>query len=320
MRTISLQSIYKFLTLITLLFLSGCNEYKKSTLTIGSNVWPGYEPLYLAAKTDPDKTNFYKMVEFPSSSEVLRAFQNGSLDIAATTLDEAILLQSQGIDVKIILVLDISMGADVLLARPEIPSKTNLKGKKIGVEYTALGAYMLARYLELNHLAVTDITLVPVDVDQHELYFNQKKIDAIITFEPIRSRLYKKGARLVFSSAEIPGEIVDVLISRGEIWRNNKRKIRKITELWYETLDQINTDFEKLAPVMNERLNLTTDELRTAFQEIALADRSKNEKLLTGGHPQLVNTIQKVHLIMKVNKLLSETHKVDPNSMIDIYR
>ncbi|MGB5468727.1 MAG: nitrate/sulfonate/bicarbonate ABC transporter, partial [Sedimenticolaceae bacterium] len=58
-------------------------------LRIGTNVWPGYEPLYLAAERENWKSKLdIRMVEYPSATEVIRAFRNRALEGAALTLDE----------------------------------------------------------------------------------------------------------------------------------------------------------------------------------------------------------------------------------------
>jgi NitT/TauT family transport system substrate-binding protein len=59
-------------------------------------------------------------LELLSNSDSLQALAAGTVDGAGLTLDEAIGARAAGLDMKIVLVFDISTGADVLLARPEI--------------------------------------------------------------------------------------------------------------------------------------------------------------------------------------------------------
>nr|WP_254446599.1 hypothetical protein [Dolichospermum sp. UHCC 0259] len=50
--------------------------------------------------------------------------------------------------------MDISHGADVILGKPEIKDMKALKGKKVGVESSSLGAFFIARALEKNGMSV----------------------------------------------------------------------------------------------------------------------------------------------------------------------
>ncbi|WP_254517510.1 ABC transporter substrate-binding protein, partial [Salmonella enterica] len=67
----------------------------------------------------------------------------GRLEAAALTLDEVLLGRNQGLDLRVILVLDISTGADVVVAAPHVHSLADLKGRRIGFEEGATGALMM---------------------------------------------------------------------------------------------------------------------------------------------------------------------------------
>ena len=106
-------------------------------LAVGTNVWPGYEPLYLARNLGYYNDSI-RLVEYSSATEVLRAIRNKLIDVATLTLDEVLLLRQSGVDVRSVLVTDISNGGDVIVARPGIETLADLKGRKVGVESTAL--------------------------------------------------------------------------------------------------------------------------------------------------------------------------------------
>ena len=153
-----------------------------------------------------------RLVEYPSATGVLRAFRNKALEAAALTLDEALMLLEASLPVRVVTVLDISHGGDVILAHPEIETFGDLRGRRVGVEGGALGAYVLSRALQVHALTPADITIVQMDASEHEHGFADGAVDAVVTFEPMRTRLRAQGARQIFSSVEIPGEIVDVLV------------------------------------------------------------------------------------------------------------
>ena len=65
----------------------------ESPILLGTNVWPGYEPLYLARSLGYWDDSSVKLVEYSSASQVIRAFRNDAIHIAALTLDEVLLLK-----------------------------------------------------------------------------------------------------------------------------------------------------------------------------------------------------------------------------------
>jgi NitT/TauT family transport system substrate-binding protein len=96
---------------------SRCMRDPETALRIGTNVWIGSEPLYLArelGKLDPASV---QLVEYPSASEVLRAFRNQAIDGMVISLDELFGLAADGLQPTIIAVIDVSHGADAVVGR-----------------------------------------------------------------------------------------------------------------------------------------------------------------------------------------------------------
>ena len=142
--------------------------------------------------------------------------RTGRLDMAGLTLDEALTLVQEGIPIKVIWVLDISQGADALVARYGVAGLADLRGRKVGVEQTAVGAYMLNAALAKAGLRTTDITVVPLPLDEHLTAWRESQVDALVTFDPVLQVLRGEGAPVLFDSSAIPGEIVDVLVARTD--------------------------------------------------------------------------------------------------------
>ncbi|RPI40603.1 MAG: hypothetical protein EHM59_21520, partial [Betaproteobacteria bacterium] len=129
------------------LAVPGCVRAPEPPLRIGTNVWIGSEPLYLARELGHLDAKAVQLVEYPSASEVLRAFRNQAIDGMVISLDELFGLAIDGLKPRIVLVTDISRGANVVVGRQGMESMHDLKGKRVAVESGALGAYVLSRAL-----------------------------------------------------------------------------------------------------------------------------------------------------------------------------
>ena len=289
-----------------ILLLSGCGSPPQSTLHIGTNVWQGYGPLYLAEDNGYYGESPIRMVEYASATQVLQAFRNGAIEGAALTLDEAMQLAQDVPDIGIVLVMDFSNGADALLARPDIDSIEALRGKRVGIENTALGAYMATRALQQAGLTQEDIIPVPVWVDTHERAYDEDQVDAVITFEPVRSRLRAKGAKELFNSSQIPNEIMDVLVIRRSAIDGSVGQIHALLRGWFLALDFIRQDTSAAAQLLAPRLGITPANVISTFKELKLAEREDTEAMLMGSPPQLLSLANNLQKILLKNNLLRE--------------
>lgn len=298
------KSITRILLLLVLLSFVGCPGKPEQEIRVGTNVWPGYEPLYLASELGFFKGANIRLVEYPSATEVIRGFKNKNLEAAALTLDEAIYLRQYDENVVIVLVLDVSNGGDVIIAQPEINDFSELKGKRIAVEANALGAYFVSRALELHNMTLGDINIVHTEVSNHEELFVTKQVDAAVTFEPVRTKLLASGGKEVFSSKEIPGEITDVLVVRKQVLKDMKRRLTKLVDGWFLALDELKERPQKSATLLAPRLKISPEEVLASYDGLILPKRTENHAFLTQVNGMLGYNIQQLSKVMQEKGLL----------------
>ncbi len=289
-----------------------------SLLRLGTNVWSGYEPLYLARSLGYYDDRAVRLVECSSASQVIRAFRNNTIELAALTLDEVLLLKDLGYDVQIILVTDISEGGDVILGKPHVKQLSDLRGRTVGVESKSLGAYVLTRALQKAGMSVADVAAVPLEVDEHERAFQAGEVDAVVTFEPICSRLLAAGAVRLFDSTQIPEEIVDVLAVRKGVLQDNPEKVRIVLRGWFAALDYLQNHAQDAAQRMSDRLKLPPAEILASYDRMGLPSLDENLSLLDADRPKLAKTAERLARIMVEHNLLradvdiSELFTADP--------
>jgi len=306
--------------LLMLSLLAGCSDpFDESTesqpMRIGSNVWPGYEPLYLARELGYYEGLPISMVEYPSASEVLRAYRNGAIQAAALTMDEVLILAESGLDPRVVLLLDVSQGGDVILGRGDVQRVADLKGRKVGVENTALGAYVLSRALAMNGMQVSDVTLVPLEVNEHEAAFKAGKIDAVVTFDPVRTRLLDVDAQLLFSSEDIPGEIFDVLVVDGKYLTENREVVASLVQRWFQTLEYQRQNPQRAAEVIARRQQLKPEDYLASMDGLKMVNRAENIEALGGQLPPITEVMERLKNSMLQNKLLQKD--VDVERLVD---
>ena len=300
---------------VGLLLVSGCEPTQQRILKVGTNLWPGYESLYLAQNLGLFDNKAIKLVEMPSATEVTHAFRNEALDVAALTLDESLVLLQYVPDLRVILVMDVSKGADVLLATPTIHSLAELKGKRIGVENTAVGAILLDGALQAANLNITDIDFRSITVDDHESAYKTGLIDAIVTFEPHKSNLMAEGAVKLFDSAQIPGRIVDVLVTRQSVIDKHKEALKLIVASHFQAVEYIQQKPGDAALYIAPRLGVQSNEVMKQFDGITLPGLLENQQYLSIKSRALSKSIEELTTLMSKKKLLFKS--IDTSQLIN---
>lgn len=267
--------LFALVLLVVLLFLFDRVKKANEELVIGTNTWPGYEILYVAREKGFIEKDNIKLVEYNTTSEVLRGMQTGVINAGALTLDEAIKAYDRGLDILVVLVFDYSYGADVVIAKDYIEYPLKLKGKRIGVEKTALGKYMLKRFLEINNMREEDVNVVYLELHQHARAFLNGEIDAVITFEPEKSKILSKEGKVIFSSKQIPMEIIDVLVVDRKFLKENKWLVKELIDGYYQAFDFFINNKPESLKIMAQREKISIAQLEKALTEIYLPSKEK---------------------------------------------
>ncbi len=288
-----------FFRLGMLLLLTACGDKYVEPLVFGAVTWPGYAPAYVARELGYLKEEQIHLAEFSNTTEVLRSFRNGQLQVAGLTLDEALSLRHSVPDLQIFLMADFSNGADVLMVRRGIRNLSQLRGKRIGVEKTALGAYYLTLILRAANLSGTDLQIVSLPLDEHVRAFDSGLVDAVVTFDPVRSKLLQQGAEMLFDSSKIPGKIVDVLVVRAADAETHKAQLHEFIRAWFRALSVIQQDKARAYPIMARQEQVAPAQIEQTMPGILLLDKQQNLRQFSGNPSALLNISMDIQRILK---------------------
>jgi NitT/TauT family transport system substrate-binding protein len=273
-------------------------------LRIGTNVWIGSEPLYLARELGRLDPASVQLVEYPSASEVLRAFRNQAIDGMVISLDELFGLAVDGLQPRIILVVDVSHGADVVVGRRGMRTMKDLKGKSVAVESSALGAFVLSRALALNGMQAGDVNVVHLESNEQPSAFEKGQVDGAVTFDPYRAQFLRAGARTLFDSTQIPGEIVDLLAVRAGVLEKHPKHIQTLLAGWFSAIDYMKREPADAARRMGVRQQTTGEQFLEAQKGLHVPSLDENLRMLGGAKPELAVTGRQLMALMVDAKLL----------------
>ena len=300
----ALKSLCILAGAVLLLAVSACSREPETALRIGTNVWIGSEPLYLARELGHLDPAVVQLVEYPSASEVLRAYRNQAIDGMVISLDELFGLAVDGLQPRVILVVDVSHGADVVVGRPGMKTMQDLKGKSVAVESGALGAFVLSRALTLNGMQASDVNVVHLESNEQPKAFEKGMVDGAVTFDPYRAQFLQAGAATLFDSTRIPGEIVDLVAVRATVINKQPKAVHALLAGWFKATDYMKVDPRDAARRMGIRQQTTGEQFLEAQKGLHVPTREENLKMLGGSKPELAVSGRRLMTLMVDAKLL----------------
>jgi len=238
----TLRTAKKLLALLLLSILTA-PVLAAGPLKIGYSDWPGWVAWQVAVEK-----GWFKEVgvdvkfEWFDYSASMDAFSAGKLDAVNVTNGDALVLGASGAKSSIILVTDYSNGNDMIVAKPGITSLKGLKGKKIGLEYGLVEHLLLLNGLQKAGMKESDVTLVKAPTNELPQVLASPDVAAIGAWQPVSGTGMQQvpGARAIYTSADEPGLIYDVLAVNPVNLAARRADWIKVIKVWYRVINYIN--------------------------------------------------------------------------------
>ena len=294
--------------LIALIMLTACSDaFVPPKVRIAINPWPGYEFLYLAAQKQyfADVGLDIELVEMSSLSDVQRLYIQGRVDGMASTMIEAV--QAAGITqvpLSLVLIPDYSDGGDVIVAKTELKSLADLKGKRIAGEIGSLSMFVLVRALERIDLTLNDVDFTHVEqLDMLEKIKNGT-IDAAVTYPPYSTEILRGHTfKELFSTSELPLEVIDIVSVRSESIESDPEWVTKFHQAWQMALDYAESNRAEAYKIMADREGITVQEFSEALNGVAINSAQSQADILKS--TTIKNNISNVCRVLGESKTIS---------------
>lgn len=255
------------------LAMAGCSR-PAEPLRIGVNPWPGFELLHIAEEQGYFRAEGVevRLVEFDSLGDSRRAFERGQTDVFGATPTELRLSREHSSrQAQAFYIVDFSVGADVVLARPGIGSVRELCGRRIGAEPAAMDVVLLSFALQSAGMTLADVTVVPLTQNNMAAALADKTVDAVCSYPPYADDILRRGlARPVFDSSDIPGMIVDVLAGDAEMIARRPQDLAAVVRALERARRYLEEHPEQAHPTMARRERMSVPELRSALAALKL--------------------------------------------------
>lgn len=226
--------------------------------------------------------------------ESINLYTAGKFDACTMTNMDALTIPAVGgVDSTAVIIGDFSNGNDGIVMK-QGSTVAELKGRTINLVALSVSHYLLARALDMNGMSERDVKLVNTsDADIAALFLSDPNGAAVTWNPPLMQTRNAPGAKLVFDSAQIPGEIIDMMVVKTAAPDSLKKAL---TGAWYETMALMSArdaDSGKAIEYMAEASGATPAEFKAQLQTTAMFYEAK-EGADFAASPQVRETMEHV--------------------------
>lgn len=313
-----IRKVFVALALATAMMGSPAAKAADAPLQIGVTIWPGWMPWWIVEEKGYFDEVGVKanIVKFKRHADDMSAFAGKQLDATHMILADVIIPASKGVPGRIVLITDESSGADGIIAKSGIDSIKDFKGKRVAYELGGVSQLILMRALEKEGLKLEDVNSVNMSAEDAGTAFLAGAVDVAVTWEPYLSQASKDGkGRVVFSTADTPGLVPDLLVFRAEAIEKRSADVQKVIAAWNKALAFIKTNRKEAVEIMAKGAEISPEEMEQNLAGIklySLADNVREFGAAPAG-PLFKTADEQADFLLK-NKLIDS--KPDVSSLV----
>jgi NitT/TauT family transport system substrate-binding protein len=178
-----------------------------------------------------------EVVQINDYIESINQFSAGAFDgCVMTNMDALSIPAGGGLDSTALIIGDFSNGNDGLVVKGDL-GIADLAGKNVNLVELSVSHYLLARALDEGGIAERDLTVVNTSDADMVAAFKTADVEAVVTWNPLLSEIAAEpGAKVLYTSEDIPGEIIDMLVVNTETLADNPDFGKALVGAWYETM------------------------------------------------------------------------------------
>jgi NitT/TauT family transport system substrate-binding protein len=254
--------------LATAIAAASCSALAETPIRVrlGTVAWIGYAPFYVAV----EKNLFKKygvnveLQDFPDPALMPSAMKSGGLQGAMYTYDLVINAAARGQDLKVVMPIDYSNGADALVADKSIRTVADLKGRKVAYPFSTCDNLLVAYALEKAGLKESDIQGIDTTPENVAAAMAAGAV-AGATYEPNITQILKLGGgkcHVLFDSSKAPGLITDVLFFDAAYIEKNPKVVDAVMRGYLDGLAFLRAKPDEARKIVAKAMSVTAAEVK----------------------------------------------------------
>lgn len=298
----------------------GLMTQASANITLGLSDWPGWVAWYVAQHNGYLKKYHahVKLVWFPSYMTSVEALSAGRIDANCQALIDSIAPLEKKVPLKVVLVTDNSAGNDALMVNNHIKSFAGLKGKTVAVEMNSIEEYLDVTALERHHMTAADVHFTNMSTGNSAAALITGRVAGAGVWNPWIQRIEaRKAGHPLFTSAQAPGLIPDLVVARTAVLARHKSDFVGLAKAWFATVRFIKEHPKKAAAIMAPHVDLSARVYASSMAGTKLFGAKLNKVAMKPGasSASLYNsTVQTTHFLEQVKMVKGAPN---PHAFID---
>ncbi|WP_416675216.1 ABC transporter substrate-binding protein [Egbenema bharatensis] len=256
-----------------------------ATFSFGFPLWTGNLPFFVAKEK-----GFFEEVglsvnarDFDAIAEAFPAFNANQFQGIAPASSEVVSLFAEGSPGRLVTVMGISVGADVIMARNSVASVADFKGKQIAVQKGGIGHFFVLQALAEAGLSETDVTILNIDPITAAKAYEVGNVEIAYSYPPFSSGAIaaQPDGRIIYDSSTSTLVLADTyFVSTGAI-ENEPQTIEAFLTGIFKGVEFYNTNPDEAIAITARQLRMRPQEVREQLEVIRFPTLQMNMDMLT---------------------------------------
>lgn len=204
---------------------------------------------------------------FDSGRKALDALISNNAEVMSVSETPPLRAYLTGSKIKIITTVTDHKEAKMTVRTDRISSPQDVKGKKIGTVAGTNSDYYMYRWLEANHIKVSDVQIVPLDAAALSQAFVQGNIDAMFAWEPYNYNAVSKIPTLAISWPTDLYSGRHTVVMNSDYIKNNPTVPVDLIKGFIKAEAYIKSSPEQAKLIVEKRTGMSADALNKLWDE-----------------------------------------------------
>ncbi|MBW1214595.1 putative urea ABC transporter substrate-binding protein [Pantoea allii] len=181
------------------------------------------------------------IVQLNDYIESINQYTAGQFDgCTMTNMDALTIPAAGGVDTTALITGSYSDGNDGVVLKGVNKKLSDLKGMSVYLPELSVSHYLLVRGLEKAGLQEKDVKVVNTSDADIVSAFGTSNVRAAVAWNPQLSVIKKTPQTTeVFSSSEVPGELIDMMVVNTQTLKDNPALGKALTGAWFEMMSKM---------------------------------------------------------------------------------
>ena len=288
-----LRTILSCIALVGL--ATGCDDNSQQNgvlvrkFRVGLGPWIGFGPLYLA-----QEKGFFKEAGLEVELTVLTgiaernsALKSGRIDALAAPVDYFVLSAGNHLETTIVMAIDESVGGDGIVARNDIATIRDLRGKRVAFQRGLPSEFFLRALLQEHGISIDELQTFDMETDQAGAAFISGNIDAAGVWEPWLTRAKEDGkGHVLASTKEFPNLIVDCLAFNQQRLADDKAGAQALIAALFKAIDYWKQNPDDANAIMAPHFQVDVKKYAAILTGARFCDLARNRQFFgSAGEP-----------------------------------